>query len=55
MAKNYAGRKENGEGNVRKLSSGKYECVVQSKYINPKTGNPKQLYKIYLKLKEKYE
>ena len=42
MAKNYEGRKENGEGNVRKLPSGKYECVVQSKYINPKTGKPKR-------------
>ena len=42
MAKNYEGRKENGEGNVRKLPSGKYECVVQSKYINPKTGKQKR-------------
>ena len=33
MAKNYEGRKENGEGNVRKLPSGKYECVVQSKFL----------------------
>ena len=46
MAKNYEGRKENGEGNVRKLPSGKYECVVQSKYINPKTGKPKRIKRV---------
>lgn len=46
MAKNYEDRKENGEGNVRKLPSGKYECVVQSKYINPKTGKPKRIKRV---------
>ena len=46
MAKNYEGRKENGEGNVRKLPSGKYECVVRSKYINPKTGKPKRIKRV---------
>ena len=46
MAKNYEGRKENGECNVRKLPSGKYECVVQSKYINPKTGKPKRIKRV---------
>lgn len=46
MAKNYEGRKENGEGNVRKLPSGKYECVVQSKYINPKTGKLKRIKRV---------
>ena len=47
MAKNYEGRKENGECNVRKLPSGKYECVVQSKYINPKTGKPKRIKRVW--------
>ena len=46
MANNYEGRKENGEGNERKLPSGKYECVVQSKYINPKTGKPKRIKRV---------
>ena len=41
MAKKIDSRKENGEGNVRKLPGGKYECVIQSKYLNPKTGKPK--------------
>jgi integrase len=36
-------RKNNGEGSVRKLSDGSFECVIQSKYINPKTGNPKRI------------
>lgn len=46
MAKKIDGRKENGEGNVRKLPSGKYECVIQSKYLNPKTGKPKRIKRI---------
>ena len=36
-------RKDNGEGSTRKLSNGHWECIVQSKYINPKTGNPKRI------------
>lgn len=36
-------REDNREGSVRKLPGGKYECVIQSKYINPKTGNPKRI------------
>lgn len=36
-------RKENGAGSCRKLDNGQWECLVQSKYINPKTGNPKRV------------
>lgn len=36
-------RKQNGEGSVRRLPDGSYECVIQSKYINPKTGNIKRI------------
>ena len=36
-------RKDNGEGSVRKLESGVWECVIQSKYINPKTMKPKRI------------
>ena len=36
-------RKENGEGSTRKLESGKWECLVQSRYINPKTLKPKRI------------
>lgn len=35
-------REENREGSVRKLSDGSWECITQSKYLNPKTGNPKR-------------
>lgn len=37
------GRKGNGDGSVRKLPDGSWECVIQSKYLNPKTGNPKRI------------
>lgn len=36
-------KKSDGEGSVRRLENGKYECVIQSKYINPKTGKPKRI------------
>lgn len=36
-------RKENGEGSARKLESGKWECIVQSRYLNPRTGKPKRI------------
>lgn len=36
-------RKDNRSGSTRKLDNGKWECVVQSKYINPKTGKPKRI------------
>ena len=35
-------REENREGSVRKLSDSSWECITQSKYLNPKTGNPKR-------------
>lgn len=37
-----AGRKSNGEGSVRKLPDGKYECMIQSQFLNPETGKPKR-------------
>ena len=36
-------RKDNGAGSARKLATGQWECVIQSKYINPKTGKPKRI------------
>ena len=33
-------KKNNGEGSVRLLPDGSYECVIQSKYLNPKTNKP---------------
>lgn len=35
-------RKSNGEGSCRKIAQGKYECVIQSNLINPKTLKPKR-------------
>lgn len=37
-----AGRRGNGEGSVRKLPDGEYECVVQSRFLNYTTGKPKR-------------
>lgn len=37
------GRKSNGDGSVRQLSDELWECIIQSKYPNPKTGNPKRI------------
>lgn len=36
-------RAENGEGSTRQLQDGTWECVIQSKYVNPKTGNIKRV------------
>ena len=36
-------RKDNGEGSARKLPDGQWECIIQSKYLNPKTNNPKRI------------
>ena len=36
-------RKGNREGNLRELPDGTWECVIQSKYLNPKTNNPKRV------------
>ena len=35
-------RKSNGEGSCGKIAPGKYECVIQSNLINPKTLKPKR-------------
>lgn len=43
MAAKNGKKEQNGNGNVRKLQDGLYECVIQSKYINPKTGKPKRI------------
>lgn len=36
-------RAANGEGYVRKIDKNKFECSIQSKYINPKTGKIKRI------------
>lgn len=36
-------QKNNGEGSARQLKDGSWECIIQSKYINPKTGKPKRI------------
>jgi len=38
-------RNSNGDGSTRRLPDGSWECIIQSKYINPesKTGNPKRI------------
>lgn len=36
-------KKNNGEGSTRQLPDGSWECLIQSKYMNPKTGNPKRI------------
>lgn len=46
MAKYNDKKKENGEGSIRLLANNKYECIIQSKYINPKTGKPKRIKRI---------
>lgn len=35
-------KRENGDGSCRPIEGGKWECVVQSKYINPKTLKAKR-------------
>ena len=36
-------KEQNGNGSMRQLEDGTFECVIQSKYINPKTGKPKRI------------
>lgn len=36
-------KEQNGNGSMRQLPDGTFECVIQSKYINPKTGKPKRI------------
>ena len=39
-------KNENGEGSVRQLPDGRFECIIQSKLINPKTGRNKRIKRI---------
>lgn len=41
MAKN--NRNSNGEGSARQLPDGSWECIIQSKYLNPDTNKPKRI------------
>ena len=43
MALNNDTKEQNGNGSMRQLEDGTFECVIQSKYINPKTGKPKRI------------
>lgn len=36
-------KKAKGEGSVRQLPDGSWECVIQSKYLNPKTNTAKRV------------
>ena len=36
-------KNDNGTGSARELADHTWECVIQSKYLNPKTGNPKRI------------
>ena len=36
-------RKTRGEGSVRQLPDGSWECVIQSKYLNPQTNTSKRI------------
>ncbi len=38
-----AKRRKNNEGSVRQVDGDTWECVMDSKYINPKTGNTKRI------------
>lgn len=37
------GRNKNGDGSTRQLPDKSWECIIQSKYLNPKTGKPKRI------------
>lgn len=42
-----AKRKADREGSTRYIdATGKWECIIQAKYSNPKTGNPKRIKRI---------
>ncbi len=43
MATYNVSKEQNGNGSMRRLPDGTFECVIQSNYINPKTGNPKRI------------
>ena len=36
-------KKSNGDGSVRQLPDGSWECIIQSKYLNPATCKPKRI------------
>ena len=36
-------KKMNGEGSTRQLADGSWECMIQSKYLNPDTNKPKRI------------
>ena len=36
-------KKSNGEGSTRQLTDGTWECIIQSKYLNPETNKPKRI------------
>ncbi len=38
----YMAKKGNREGSTRQLQDGQWECIMQSKYLNPDTGKPKR-------------
>ena len=35
-------RAENGQGSIRWINERECECMIQSQYLNPKTGKPKR-------------
>lgn len=35
-------KRSSGEGSIRRLDNGIYECIMQSKYLNPQTGKAKR-------------
>ena len=39
-------KKQNGEGSTRQLESGKWECIVTSRHLNPKTLKPKRIKRV---------
>lgn len=50
------GRTANGEGSTRlDPKTGKWECLIQSKYLNPKTGKPKRFKRVAETEKEAIE
>lgn len=39
-------KRDNGKGSTRKLPSGQWECLIQSKYLNPDTNKPKRIKRV---------
>ena len=40
-------RAENGQGSIRWINERECECIIQSQYLNPKTGKPKRFKRKY--------